>query len=77
MAQPVEVSNDLAKPRIRIRRFVETGDQRFDEFARQPDDALIFGLDARRGLKDKPCDIDGETQRENERQDGVEPGAQG
>ena len=77
MAQPVEVSNDLAKPRIGIRRFVETGDQRFDEFARQPDDALIFGLNARTGLKDQPCDIDGETERENERQDGIEPGAQG
>ena len=70
-------SNDLAEPRIGIRRFVETGDQRFDEFARQPDDALIFGLNARRGLQHQPCDIDGETERENERQHGVEPGTQG
>ena len=35
-------------------------DQCFDKFARQPDDALIFGLNARRRLQHKPRDIDGQ-----------------
>ena len=77
MTQPAEVVNDLVQPRIRVRRLVQSGNDRFDEFARQPDDALIFGLNTGRGLQHQPRDVDGQTEREDERQKQVDPGAQG
>ena len=51
-------------------------DQGLDKFARQPYDALIFGLNARRRLQHEPRDVDDQAERENERQKHVEPGAQ-
>jgi hypothetical protein len=38
---------------------------------------LIFGLDTGPGLEHKPRDIDGQTERQDEREQQVDPGAQG
>ena len=75
--QPAQIVNDLIQPRIGIGRLVQSGNDRFDEFARQPYDALILGLNARSSLQDKPRDIDREPDREDERQQQIDPGAQG
>ena len=75
MAQPAEVANDLVQPRIRIRRLIQPGDDGLDEFTRQPYHALILGLHTRRGLKHQPGDIDGQTEREDQREKQIDPGA--
>jgi hypothetical protein len=75
MTQPVEILNNPIEPRVGVRSFIQTYDQRFDKFTGQSDDALIFGLNARSGLQRKPRDIDGKTEHEDERQKHVEPGA--
>ena len=77
VAKPVEVVNNLVQPRFWVRRLVQSRNDRIDEFTRQPYDALIFGLDARSGLEHKPRNIDGQTEREDEREQQVDPGAQG
>jgi hypothetical protein len=38
---------------------------------------LIFGLNARSGLEHKPRNINRQTEREDEREQQVDPGAQG
>src|SRR5713226_2002848 len=76
VTQPVEILNNPIKLRVGVWCFIETDDQGFYEFARQPDDALIFRLDARRGLQHKPCDVDRQSKRQNERQKRVEAGTQ-
>ena len=68
MTQPLEIADDPVQPRLRIGRLVQASDHGLDEFARQPRDALIFGLDARRGLQREPRHVDGEAQRQNQRQ---------
>ena len=77
MAQPAQILDNLVQPRFGVRRLVQAGDDGLDEFARQPDHALVFGLDPRRRLDHQPRDIDGETERQDERQQQVDPGAQG
>ena len=75
VTQPAQVVRNLVQLRVGIRRLGETGNDHLDEFARQPDDALIFRLNARRGLEDKPRDVDGEAERQNQRQKQVDPRA--
>ena len=77
VTKPVEVVNNLVQPRFGVRRLVQSRNDRIDEFARQPHDALIFGLDARPGLEHQPRNIDGQTEREDEREQQVDPGTQG
>ena len=77
MPQPVEVVNDLVQPRIGVRCLVQPGHDRFDKFSRQPHDALIFGLNTGGGLQDQPSDIGGQTERQDERKQQVDAGAQG
>jgi hypothetical protein len=77
VTQPIEILNNLTKPGIRVWRIIQTGDQRSDKFPRQPYDALIFSLNTRCCVQHKPCNIDGQTERENEREEQVDPGAQG
>ena len=77
MTQPVEVVNDLVQPRLGVRRLVQSRNDRIDEFTRQPYDALIFGLNAGPGLEHQPRNIDGQTEREDKREQQVDPGAQG
>ena len=76
MTQPVEVAHDLVQPRFRIWRFAEPGNDGLDELAGQPRDALIFSTDTGSGLIDEPRDVDGQTKRENERKEQIDPGAQ-
>jgi hypothetical protein len=75
VTQPVKVLNNLIEPCIRIWRFVQTSDQRRNEFPRQPYDALIFGLNTRPGLQDEPRNIDSQAERQDEREKQVDPGA--
>ena len=77
MAQPLEIANDLVEPRLGIGRLVEARDDGLDEFARQPRDALIFGLHARRGLQHQPRHVDGETQCQHQREQQVDAPTQG
>ncbi|MGY4416093.1 cell division ATPase FtsA [Bradyrhizobium sp. LB7.1] len=77
MAQAAEVARDLIQPGVRIGRLVEIGNDHPDEFAREPDHALVFGLHARPGFRDLPADIDGEPQRQQQRQQQVDAPAQG
>ena len=72
MAQPVEIARRSGSAGIGIGRLVQAGDDRLDEFARQPYDALIFGLNARTGLQHQPRDVDGEPERENQRQQQID-----
>ena len=53
------------------------GDDRLDEFAREPDHALVLGLHARARLRDLAADVDGEPQRQQQRQQQVDAPAQG
>ena len=77
VTQPVEVVNNLVQPRFGVRCLVQSRNDRINEFARQPDDALIFGLNAGPGLEQKPRNIDGQTERQDEREQQVDPGTQG
>ena len=77
MTQPVEVVDNLVQPRFGVRRLVQPCNDRINEFTRQPYDALIFGLNAGPGLEHKPRNVDGQTEREDEREQQVDPGAQG
>ena len=61
----------------RIRRLVEPRHNRLDELARQPRDALIFRLHAGSGLQHEPCHVDGETERQDQRQKQIDAGTQG
>ena len=76
MTQPVEVVNNLVQPRFGIRRLVQSRNDRINEFTRQPYDALIFGLNTGSGLEHQPRNIDGQTERKDEREQQVDPGAQ-
>ena len=76
MPEPAEVANDLVQPRIRVRRLVQAGNDRLHEFARQPYDTLIFGPHAGRRLYHQPRDIDGQTERQAQRQQQIDPGTQ-
>ena len=51
MAQPLEISDNLIQPRFGVGGFVQTSDDGFDKFARQPCDALVFSLDAWTGFQ--------------------------
>jgi hypothetical protein len=73
----VEVVNDLVQPRFCVRRLIQPRNDRIDELTRQPYDALIFGLDARTSLEHQSRNIGGQTKREDEREQQVDPGAQG
>lgn len=77
MAEPIEVTRDLVQPGIGIRRLVEIGNDHLDEFARQPDHALVLGLHARPRLRDLAADVDGEPERKQQRQQEVDAPAQG
>jgi hypothetical protein len=77
MAQAAEVACDLVQPGVRIGRLVEIRHDHFDEFAREPDHALVLGLHARPGFRDLAADIDGESQRQQQRQQQVDAPAQG
>ena len=61
VAQPLEIANDLVQPRLGIGRLVQSGDNGLDELAREPRDALIFGLHARGGLQHQPRHVDREA----------------
>jgi hypothetical protein len=67
--------NNLVQPHFGVRRLLQSRHDRIDEFTRQPYDALIFGLDARPGLEHESRNIDGQTEREDEREQQVDPGA--
>jgi hypothetical protein len=77
MAQPAEIARDLVQPRIRIGRLVQVRDDHLDEFAREPDHALVLGLHPRPRLRDLAADVDGEPQRQQKRQQQVDARAQG
>ena len=77
VTQPVEVVDNLVQPRFGVRRLVQSCNDRIDEFTRQPYDALIFGLNTGSGLEHKPRNVDGQTEHEDEREQQVDPGAQG
>ena len=74
VTQPVEVVNDLVQPRFGIRRLIQSCNDGVDEFTRQSDHALILGLNARSGLEHKPRNIDGQAEREDKREQQVDPG---
>ena len=69
--------DDLVQPRIGIGRLVESGHDRLDEFARQPDHALVLRLDPGPGLDDEPRNVDAEAERKDQRQQEIDPPAQG
>ena len=77
MTQPAQVAHDLVQPRLRVRRFIQAGDDRFDKLTRQPDDTLIFGLDTGRRLDHQPRNVDRQTERKDECQKQIDPGTQG
>ena len=77
VTEPAQVARDLLQFRARIGRFVQIGDDHFDELARQPYDALILGLNARPRLDDEPRNIDEKTERQYQREQHIDPGAQG
>ena len=68
---------DLNRPGIGIQRLGEIGNDHLDEFARQPDHALVLGLHAGTGLRDLAGDVDGEAERKQQRQQEVDAPAQG
>src|ERR1700730_9772993 len=77
MTQSIDIVDDLAQPRLGIRRVVEPDGQGLDKLARQPNHTLIFSPHPGPGLHHKPRNIDGQPKEENQRQQRVEPRAQG
>ena len=77
MAQTFEIVNDLVEPRFGIGRLVEPRHNRLDELAREPRDTLIFRLHARCRLQHEPRHIDGETERQDQRQKQIDASTQG
>lgn len=77
VAQAAEIARDLVEPGIRIGGLVEIRHDHLDELSGKADHALVLGLHARPGLRDLPADIDGEPERQQQRQQEVDAPAQG
>ena len=77
VTQPAQVLHDPVEPRIRIRRLVETSHDGRNKLARQPDNTLVFCLYARSRLQHQARDIDAQSKRQYQRQQQVDPCAQG
>ncbi|MEY9156130.1 hypothetical protein ABIG04_004440 [Bradyrhizobium japonicum] len=76
MAQAAQIARDLVQPGIRIGRLVQIRHDHLDEFAREPDHALVLGLHAGTCFRDLAADIDGEPQRQQQCQQKVDARAQ-
>jgi hypothetical protein len=76
MSQSIEIGDNFIEPRIRILRFAQASSNTFDNFTRQPDNALVLGLDARASFQCEPHDIGDQAKSEYERYQEIDPRAQ-
>ena len=67
--------HDLVQSSVGVRRLLQPRHDGFDELACQPRDALIFGLDTGAGFENEPRNVGRQPERENEREQQVDPAA--